>query len=105
MMIPIPQSGILRQVKGQAEAMQVAAIEDITLTIPIGQEVVPLPEGSRYRGFIFARDLTPAGVESALREAHRRLTFLITPADEPAGQVKPPALVAPGLDRLPLLGH
>ena len=105
MMIPIPQAGVFRQVKGQAEAMQVPAIEDIKLTIPIGQEVVPLPEGSRYLGFIFARDLTPAGVESALREAHRRLTFVITPADESAGQVEPPALVAPGADTLPLLGH
>jgi D-alanine-D-alanine ligase-like ATP-grasp enzyme len=105
MMIPIPHSGILRQVKGQADAKQVAAIEDIKMTIPVGQEVVPLPEGSRYLGFIFARDLTPAGVESALREAHRRLTFVITSAEEPSGQVEPPALVAPGADTLPLLGH
>jgi len=105
MMIPIPHAGILRQVKGQAEAKQVAAIEDINLTIPIGQAVVPLPEGSRYLGFIFARDSTPAGVESALREAHRRLTFVITPADEPVAQMKPPALVVPGADTLPLLGH
>jgi D-alanine-D-alanine ligase-like ATP-grasp enzyme len=105
MMIPIPHAGILRQVKGQANAKQVAAIEDIKLTIPIGQEVVPLPEGSRYLGFIFARGTTPAAVELALREAHRRLTFVITPADEPSGQVEPPALVAPGADTLPLLGH
>jgi formate-dependent phosphoribosylglycinamide formyltransferase (GAR transformylase) len=105
MMIPIPQAGILRQVKGQAEARQVPAIEDIKLTIPIGQEVVPLPEGSRYLGFIFARNLTPTGVESALREAHRRLTFVITPAEEPAGQVEPPALVASRADTLPLSGH
>jgi L-amino acid ligase C-terminal domain 2 len=105
MMIPIPQAGILRQVKGQAEASQVPAIEDIKLTIPIGQEIVPLPEGSRYLGFIFARDRTPAGVESALREAHRRLSFVITPAEEPAGQVKPPALAASRADTLPLSGH
>jgi formate-dependent phosphoribosylglycinamide formyltransferase (GAR transformylase) len=105
MMIPIPRAGILRHVEGQTEARQVEAIEDIKLTIPIGQEVVPLPEGSRYLGFIFARDLTPADVESALREAHRRLTFVITPAGEPAGQEEPPALVAPGPDTLPLLGH
>jgi hypothetical protein len=105
MMIPIPQAGILREVKGQAEARQLSAVEDIKLTIPVGQEVVPLPEGSRYLGFIFARDQTAAGVESALREAHRRLTFVITPAAAPPGQVEPQALVAPGTDRLPLLGH
>jgi hypothetical protein len=82
MMIPIPQAGILRQVAGQEDAKQVAGIEDIRITIPVGQEVIPLPEGSRYLGFIFARGNTPAGVESALREAHRRLTFNITPAEE-----------------------
>jgi formate-dependent phosphoribosylglycinamide formyltransferase (GAR transformylase) len=82
MMIPIPQAGVLRQVAGQEDAKQVAGIEDIRMTIPVGQEVIPLPEGSRYLGFIFARGNTPAGVESALREAHRRLTFNITPAEE-----------------------
>jgi len=40
---------------------------------------VPWPEGSRYPGFIFARGGTPAAVEAALREAHRRLAFVITP--------------------------
>jgi len=41
--------------------------------------MVPLPEGSRYLGFIFARGDSPAQVEAALREAHRRLAFDITP--------------------------
>ncbi|MGH7674150.1 MAG: ATP-grasp domain-containing protein, partial [Gemmatimonadales bacterium] len=41
--------------------------------------VVPLPEGSRYLGFIFARGPSPAAVEAALREAHRRLDPLIDP--------------------------
>lgn len=82
MMIPIPQAGILRGVSGQGEATQVAGIEDVRITIPTGQEVIPLPEGSRYLGFIFARDETPAGVELALREAHRRLIIDITPAEE-----------------------
>jgi formate-dependent phosphoribosylglycinamide formyltransferase (GAR transformylase) len=92
MMIPIPQAGILRQVSGQGGATQVAGIEDVRITIPIGQEVVPLPEGSRYLGFIFARGESPAGVESALREAHRRLIIDITPAEEapPAGRTSEP---------------
>jgi hypothetical protein len=82
MMIPISQAGILRRVSGQGEATQVAGIEDVRITIPTGQEVIPLPEGLRYLGFIFARDETPAGVELALREAHRRLIIDITPAEE-----------------------
>lgn len=83
MMIPIRQAGILREVRGQDEAKHVSGIEEITITIPVGQQVVPLPEGTRYLGFIFARDETPARVEAALREAHSRLTFTITPPEEP----------------------
>jgi biotin carboxylase len=92
MMIPIPQAGILRQVSGQAEATQVAGIEDVRITIPVGQEVIPLPEGSRYLGFIFARAETPAGVESALREAHRRLIIDITPSEEASPVGRTPEL-------------
>jgi biotin carboxylase len=83
MMIPIPQAGILREVRGQDEARRVPGIEEIRITIPVGQEVVPLPEGTRYLGFIFARDKTPDRVEAALREAHRRLIFTISPLSEP----------------------
>lgn len=83
MMIPIPQAGILREVRGQDEARGVPGIEEIRITIPVGQEVVPLPEGTRYLGFIFARGRTPDRVETALREAHRRLIFTMTPRSEP----------------------
>jgi hypothetical protein len=81
MMLPIPQRGILRQVQGEAQAKSVPGIEDLRLTIPLGQEVVPLPEGDRYLGFLFARADTPEHVEAALRTAHARLTFVITPSD------------------------
>jgi len=86
MMIPIPRAGILRDVSGQEEARRVAGIEDIRLTIPLGQELIPLPEGSKYLGFIFAREETPHGVEAALREAHRRLRFTIAPRQEASGE-------------------
>jgi hypothetical protein len=105
MMIPIPKAGILRQVTGQENAKQVGGIEDIRITIPLGQEVVPLPEGSRYLGFIFARDSTPTGVELALREAYRRLTFVITPAEARPAQVEHVSPATRGADRLPLLEH
>jgi formate-dependent phosphoribosylglycinamide formyltransferase (GAR transformylase) len=81
MMIPIPQAGILREVQGQADAKVVPGIEDIRLTIPVGQRLVPLPEGTRYLGFIFGRATTPEEVEASLREAHRRLRFVIEPSD------------------------
>jgi biotin carboxylase len=81
MMLPIPHGGILRAVHGQEEAKRVPDIEDLSLTIPLGQEVVPLPEGARYLGFLFARAATPEQVEAALREAHKRLEFVITPPE------------------------
>jgi biotin carboxylase len=104
MMIPIPQAGTLRQVLGQEEAKRVPGIEDLRLTIPIGQEVVPVPEGSKYLGFIFARGETPVAVEVALREAHRRLTFIITSVDEPPGQAEPGSTAAHPVNPLPLVG-
>ena len=86
MMLPIPRAGILRGVGGIEEARGVAGIEDLRVTIPAGQEVVPLPEGSRYLGFLFARAERAESVEKALREAHRRLRFDIVspPAAEAA---------------------
>jgi hypothetical protein len=96
MIIPIPQAGILREVHGQDVAKSVPGIEDIRITIPLGQEVVPLPEGTRYLGFIFARDETPARVEVVLREAHKLLTFVITPSRPPVMEtVQTPEAVLP----------
>ncbi len=77
MMIPIPHAGILREVRGKTDAEQVSGIEEVTISIPIGQDVLPLPEGASYLGFIFARGTTPESVEASLREAHRRLEFVI----------------------------
>lgn len=80
MMIPVPRRGILRDVSGLAEASNVPGIEGVTITLHRGEEVIPLPEGSRYLGFIFARAETPESVQGALREAHRCLTFVIEDA-------------------------
>jgi biotin carboxylase len=80
MMLPIPRAGILRAVRGQDAARQVPGIEDVTITAEMGQRLVPLPEGTRYLGFLVARGDSPASVEAVLREAHRRLEFVIDPA-------------------------
>jgi len=77
MMIPIPRAGRLQAVRGQASAQSVAGVEDVTLTAHVGQELVPLPEGWQYLGFIFARAETADAVEAALRDAHARLKFEI----------------------------
>ena len=80
MMIPIPRWGLLRKVAGLEAARAHAHIEEVRIMIPVGQEVVPLPEGTRYLGFIFARASAPEAVESALREAHAELRFEIVPS-------------------------
>ena len=78
MMIPISHAGILQEVCGKTEAEKVSGIEEVTISIPIGKEVLPLPEGASYLGFIFARGNTPESVQAALREAHHRMDFVIT---------------------------
>jgi hypothetical protein len=79
MMIPIPRAGTLRKVSGLERARSVHCVEDVVITIPVGQGVIPPPEGSKYLGFIFAKADSPDVVEAALREAHRQLEIAIDP--------------------------
>lgn len=79
MMIPIPACGTLRRVEGLDAARAVAGVTDIRITIPSGQEVVKLPEGDRYLGFIFAEGETVEAAEASLRAAHEALAFVIEP--------------------------
>jgi biotin carboxylase len=76
MMLPIPSSGRLQAVEGQAEATHVTGIDGLVITIPPGEQLVPLPEGDRYLGFMFARGGSPDAVESALRQAHAQLRIV-----------------------------
>ena len=73
MMLPIPRAGRLRAVTGVEAARAVPGIEEIVITTHRGQDLVPLPEGWQYLGFVFARAQTPEAVEQALRAAHARL--------------------------------
>ena len=79
MMIPIPARGRLRGVRGLEEAKSVEGVIDVEISIPLSQAVVPVPEGHRYLGFIFAKGGSPQGVESSLRWAHQCLSFEISP--------------------------
>lgn len=79
MMIPIPRAGLLTEVRGLDQAKTIDGIEQVTISSHLGEELVPLPEGARYLGFIFARAASPEAVEAALRESHARLDFLIRP--------------------------
>jgi biotin carboxylase len=77
MMIPIPRAGVLREVHGLDDAKATRHVEDIVISAHPGQELVPLPEGWQYLGFVFARAEAPADVEDALRIAHARLRFVV----------------------------
>ena len=79
MMIPIPADGMLREVRGLAEARAVDGVDEVDISARLNYPLVRLPEGDGYLGFIVAHADTPGAVEAALREAHRRLGFLVEP--------------------------
>jgi biotin carboxylase len=81
LMLPIRHAGRLREVRGQSAARAVPDIDGLSITVPRGEALVPLPEGDRYLGFMFARAATPGAVETALRAAWSRLEVIVDEAD------------------------
>ncbi|MGH9378808.1 MAG: ATP-grasp domain-containing protein [Terriglobia bacterium] len=79
MMIPIGKGGVYQGVEGLEEARATPGIEDVVITAKASSRLIPFPEGCSYPGFIFARGPTPEFVEGALRQAHQKLRFVITP--------------------------
>jgi hypothetical protein len=77
MMLPIRAAGVLEKVSGQADALAVEGVVGLEISIATGRPLVPLPEGDRYLGFVFARGLTPADVELALRRAEAALSVVV----------------------------
>jgi biotin carboxylase len=76
-MLPVPRAGALRSVEGRADAEAVPGITSVTITIPRGRRVRPLPDGDQYLGFVFAEAATPDEVEKALGTASQRLHAVI----------------------------
>ncbi|HZC65815.1 MAG TPA: ATP-grasp domain-containing protein [Candidatus Dormibacteraeota bacterium] len=79
MMIPVPASGIFQGVSGEPEAAATPHVSKIAITGRVHDYIAAWPEGSSYLGFIFATGETPELVEAALRGAHAKLKFEITP--------------------------
>lgn len=79
MMIPAGNGGIYHGIEGLEEARAIEGIEDVAITVKPLSRIVPFPEGCSYPGFIFARGRSPEFVEEALRRAHQKLRFLVTP--------------------------
>jgi L-amino acid ligase C-terminal domain 2 len=76
-MLPVARAGVLRAVEGRGEAEAVPGITAVTITIPLGRRVRPLPDGDQYLGFVFAEGVTPDEVEKALTAASQRLRPVI----------------------------
>jgi len=79
LMIPIPKAGILKRVEGLLAAQRIPYINEVSIEVRDGYELIPLPEGNSYLGFIFAEAPTVAEAEQALRVAHDCLNIVIAP--------------------------
>ena len=79
LMIPITDTGILQRIEGLTAALQTKYIRDIEIHINPGYELVPLPEGSSYLGFIFAQAPEYALAHAALKRAYAKLRFVTQP--------------------------
>jgi biotin carboxylase len=77
MMIPIPRAGTYRRTDGVAAAEGVEHVWHVQITAKPDQQLVPLPEGASYLGFIFAKADTAQTVEQALRAAHEQLDVVV----------------------------
>ncbi len=79
MMIPVRKKGLLKRVEGLLQANRVKHIDNIDIIINQGHELVPLPEGNQYLGYIFASADTAEQVTAAIREAYAHLKFITAP--------------------------
>ncbi|MGC2192856.1 MAG: ATP-grasp domain-containing protein [Candidatus Dormiibacterota bacterium] len=77
MMMPIPRAGTLLSVDGRERALELPGVDGVELTVPLGGRLLPLPEGDRYLGFIFAHGQDAQTVSSRLRAAYRDLRISI----------------------------
>lgn len=77
MMIPVSSAGTLDRVVGIEAARGVPHVTDVIVTVHRCQKLVPLPDDSRYAGFIFARGASPEIVEQAVRQANELIDFVI----------------------------
>src|SRR5580658_1210691 len=79
MMIPVPKSGIVRKIEGQDPARSVPGIVALEITARLHDFIAAWPEGSSYLGFLFASGNSAEEVEEAIRTAHAKLHFDLTP--------------------------
>ena len=79
MMLPIKERGFFQALHGQTEARNTSGITHLEVTAQPGDLLVPLPEGTRYLGFLSAKGPSPDHVERSLREAYGHLFVETSP--------------------------
>jgi glutathione synthase/RimK-type ligase-like ATP-grasp enzyme len=81
LMLPIPMHGNLVSIDGVDDALETPGITEFDQSIANGRTVVPLPEGDRYLGFLFANGESPDAVERSLRESADELVVTVEPPE------------------------
>ena len=79
MMLPIKKAGLFKRTEGILAAKKIKHIDSIEIIIPTGHELIPLPEGNQYLGYIFATADTNEEVIDAIRKAYGLLNFVVSP--------------------------
>jgi predicted ATP-grasp superfamily ATP-dependent carboligase len=79
MMIPVPKSGTLEKIEGEDSARGVPRVTALEITARLHDYIAAWPEGSSYVGFLFATGNSAEEVEEAIRAAHAKLHFELTP--------------------------
>jgi biotin carboxylase len=79
MMIPVPKSGVLEKIEGEDAARSTPGITALGITARVYDYIAAWPEGSSYLGFLFAIGNSAEAVEEAIRAAHAKLHFELTP--------------------------
>ena len=77
MMMPTEKMGILKEMRGVDDALNVKGVTDLKIIIKPGEKLEPLPKGDRYIGFIFAEDKDQELVIKALKDAWSRIAVVL----------------------------
>jgi len=77
MMMPNEKMGILKEMRGIEDALNVKGVTDLQITVKPGEKLVPLPKGDRYLGFIFAEEKYQELVIKALKNAWSKIEVVL----------------------------
>lgn len=69
MMIPIPKEGRVTAIRGLEDAQRVHGIQDVIVSVRLGDAILPFPEQSCYIGFLTANGSSVEGVRESLEQA------------------------------------